>query len=68
MGQSVTRHDFEWSYTEEPHASRRKEILAKYPQVKKLMGPDPNLKWIVTGMVIAQVSFRLRSGVWKMCL
>ena len=58
MGQSVTRHDFEWSYTEEPHATRRKEILAKYPQVKKLMGPDPNLKWIVTAMVIVQVGMR----------
>jgi len=56
MGQSVTRHDFEWSYTEEPHATRRKEILAKYPQVKTLMGSDPNLKWIVTAMVVVQVA------------
>uniref|UniRef100_A0A8D0BT84 sphingolipid 4-desaturase n=1 Tax=Salvator merianae TaxID=96440 RepID=A0A8D0BT84_SALMN len=55
MGNRVTRGDFEWVYTEQPHTQRRKEILAKHPAIKTLMVPDPHLKWIVTGMVLIQL-------------
>ncbi len=29
MGQSITTHEFYHSYTDEPHATRRKEMLSK---------------------------------------
>ncbi|XP_025409166.1 sphingolipid delta(4)-desaturase DES1 isoform X1 [Sipha flava] len=55
MGAKVSRTDFEWSFTEEPHATRRKEILEKHPEIKKLYGPDKNFKWIVIITTILQL-------------
>lgn len=55
MGQRVSRTDFEWSYTEEPHASRRQQILQKYPQIKKLFGTDPRFKYEAGFLVLLQI-------------
>ncbi|CAG7731297.1 unnamed protein product [Allacma fusca] len=66
MGQKVSRTDFEWSYTEEPHASRRKIILQKYPEIKQLFGSDQNMKWKVTLLVVIQflMLFVIRDLKW----
>ncbi|XP_001367896.1 sphingolipid delta(4)-desaturase DES1 [Monodelphis domestica] len=55
MGARVSRQDFEWVYTDQPHADRRREILAKYPEIKSLMKPNYNLIWIVISMVLVQM-------------
>ncbi|XP_043779825.1 sphingolipid delta(4)-desaturase DES1 [Cervus elaphus] len=70
MGNRVSREDFEWVYTDQPHATRRQEILAKYPEIKSLMKPDSNLIWIVIMMVLTQfVAFYLVKDLdWKWVL
>lgn len=66
MGNITTREDFHWSYTDEPHASRRKEMLKKYPQIKELYGYDPSTKYLVTWWVLSQIflAFLLKDASW----
>lgn len=66
MGAANTRDDYHWSYTDEPHASRRKEILAKYPQIKNLYGYEPTTKYIVTFWVVTQliIAYLMRNASW----
>ncbi|KAI3653807.1 hypothetical protein MP228_001754 [Amoeboaphelidium protococcarum] len=49
--------EFIWSLKEEPHYSRRKEILKKYPQIQKLFGYDPTTKYVIVGIVALQLAF-----------
>ena len=41
---------------QEPHAKRRREILAKYPEIKDLYGPDWTTPLQVFGVVAAQLA------------
>ncbi|PHH88168.1 hypothetical protein CDD83_7886 [Cordyceps sp. RAO-2017] len=49
------KHDFLWTYTEEPHRTRRLAIIKAHPEVTKLCGPEPLTKWVVAGVVALQV-------------
>ncbi|XP_057764511.1 sphingolipid delta(4)-desaturase DES1-like [Salvia miltiorrhiza] len=53
--EGVMATDFFWSYTDEPHASRRKIILSKYPQIKQLFGPDPFASLQIAAVVLIQL-------------
>ncbi|KAJ3108561.1 hypothetical protein HDU97_000843 [Phlyctochytrium planicorne] len=53
------RTDFIWSHTDEPHASRRKEMLKKYPQIRKLMRHEPLTKYIVVAEVVLQMAMAI---------
>jgi sphingolipid delta-4 desaturase len=47
-------HDFLWTYTEEPHRTRRLAILKAHPEITKLCGPEPLTKYVVCGVVALQ--------------
>jgi len=68
MGNQQARTDYHWSYTDEPHATRRREILDKHPEVKRLFGYDPATKYKVTAWVLAQftMAWFLRDQSWWM--
>ncbi|PHH52151.1 Sphingolipid delta(4)-desaturase [Ceratocystis fimbriata CBS 114723] len=47
--------DFFWTYTEEPHRSRRLAIIKAHPEVTKLCGPEPLTKYTVALVVGIQL-------------
>lgn len=58
------------SYGEQPHSDRRKAIVRKYPEVKKLFGVDPSLKYVVSCCVIMQTiaCYLLKDSDWLLVL
>ncbi|KAI1502813.1 sphingolipid delta-4 desaturase like protein [Biscogniauxia marginata] len=55
--------DFFWTYTEEPHRTRRLAIIKAHPEVTKLCGPEPLTKYVVLLVVGIQIlcAYALRS-------
>lgn len=47
--------DFVWSETDEPHATRRRLILAKYPQIRELFTKEPRTFLVVVAVVVSQL-------------
>lgn len=47
--------DFLWLMTEEPHRSRRLQIMKAHPEVTKLMGHEPLTKYVVFMVITIQL-------------
>jgi sphingolipid delta-4 desaturase len=58
---------FYWSKMQEPHAVRKMDILSKYPEMKKLMGPHPAniIGPIVTVALQLTMAYLVRDLDWK---
>jgi len=48
--------DFFWTYTEEPHRTRRQAIIKAHPEVLKLCGPESLTKYLVVAVVALQIT------------
>jgi sphingolipid delta-4 desaturase len=57
---------FRWSEASEPHAERRRAMLAKYPRIKRLYGPCAKTKYVCTALVALQlgIAYALRDASW----
>ncbi|KAL8674254.1 MAG: hypothetical protein Q9168_001321 [Polycauliona sp. 1 TL-2023] len=57
--QTSSDHFF-WTYTEEPHRTRRQAIVKAHPEVIKLCGHEPLTKYLV----LAVVAIQILAAVW----
>ncbi len=53
---SIKSPDYYWAEDREPHFRRRKDILKDHPEVTSLIGFNPNTKYVVVLMVVAQLT------------
>lgn len=62
--------NFNFSESPEPHIARTKAIIKKYPQIKQLMGRNPNTFYYILGIAFTQIgiSIMLADQSWWLVL
>ena len=66
----INKNDFIYSDTPEPHKSRTKEILKKYPEIRELIGRNP-LSFVILLFVVGMqitIAVLLRDQAWWLAL
>jgi len=60
------KKNFTWSYSDEPHATRRRLILEKHPEIYDLFGPEPLTLPICALIISIQLftAYSLRNSDW----
>jgi len=60
------KKNFTWSYSDEPHATRRRLILEKHPEIYDLFGPEPLTLPICFLIISIQLftAYSLRNSEW----
>lgn len=53
---SLPEDKFFWTYTEEPHRTRRQAIIKAHREVLQLCGPEPLTKYLVLAVVSLQIT------------
>ncbi|MBK9016428.1 MAG: fatty acid desaturase [Saprospiraceae bacterium] len=56
QAEATPREDFYWVDEREPHFQRRKDILKSHPEVTKLFGVNPKLKYVTVALVVVQLT------------
>jgi sphingolipid delta-4 desaturase len=66
VGFPMPKTEFFWETTDEPHTSRRRLILQKYPEIKELYGHCPKTKYVVLASVATQfaLAYYLKDKMW----
>lgn len=62
------KNEYNFSNTAEPHISRTKEILKKYPEIKSLMGRNPQTIYYIILIIVIQVAmaYTVRNWSWPL--
>lgn len=59
---------FATTRTGEPHALRRRQLLARHPAIRRLFGYDRRTAWVTLAVVVAQLAIAAAVGRWWVAL